>query len=195
MPINDQIKDEKLHHDINREATKIFALSSEKLHKYDYLTGEDILPSNQQPIIEQTKFTYPPLGKVLDKQVKTIEEQGDMQVKALDALKSDNKKLTIDDVFPKNAFINKESEKKFEKIKNLEDAIDRKDLVYKAKEKNDFRKYQRVRAFGEDIYNGTITLEEADNKQSDLMNVIINFNYKARPKTFNKKQMKKKYSQ
>ena len=46
MTINDQIKDEKLKYDINREAAKISALSSGKLHKYEYLTGEDILPSN-----------------------------------------------------------------------------------------------------------------------------------------------------
>ena len=58
-------KDEKLQHDINREAAKISALSSGKRHKYEYLTGEDILPSTQQQIIEQTKFTYSPLGKLL----------------------------------------------------------------------------------------------------------------------------------
>ena len=56
MTINDQIKDENLQYDIHREAARISALSSEKLHKYEYLTGEDILPSNQQQIIEQTKF-------------------------------------------------------------------------------------------------------------------------------------------
>ena len=72
MTINDQIKDEKLQYDINREAAKISALSSGKLHNYEYLTGEDILPSNQQQIIEQTKFTYSPLGKVFDKQIKQL---------------------------------------------------------------------------------------------------------------------------
>ena len=76
MTINDQIKDEKLQYNINREATKISALSSGKLHKYEYLTGEDILPSTQQQIIEQTKITYSPLGKAFDKQIKTIEDQG-----------------------------------------------------------------------------------------------------------------------
>ena len=76
MTINDQIKDEKLQYDINREAAKISALSSGKLHKYEYLTGEDILPSTQQQIIEQTKFTYSPLGKAFDKQIKAIEDQG-----------------------------------------------------------------------------------------------------------------------
>ena len=75
MTINDQIKDEKLQYDIDREAAKISALSSGKLHKYQYITGEDILPSNQQQIIEQTKFTYSPLGKAFDIQIKTIEDQ------------------------------------------------------------------------------------------------------------------------
>ena len=87
MTINDQIKNEKLQYDINREAAKISALSSGILHKYEYLTVEDILPSNQQQIIEQTKFTYSPLGKVFDKQIKTIEDQGKKQVDALENLK------------------------------------------------------------------------------------------------------------
>ena len=64
MTIDDQIRDEKLQNDINKEAPKILSWSSEKLHKYEYLTGEDILTSTQQQIIEQAKFTcYSPLGK------------------------------------------------------------------------------------------------------------------------------------
>ena len=63
MIINDQIRDEKLQYDINREAAKISASSSGKIGKYEYLTAEDILPSSQQQLIEQTKFTYSPLGK------------------------------------------------------------------------------------------------------------------------------------
>ena len=89
MTIEDQIKDEKLQYDINREAAKISALSSGKLDKYEYLTGEEILPSNQQQIIQQAKFTYSPLGKALEKQIKTIEDQGEKQVKAI----QDNKHL------------------------------------------------------------------------------------------------------
>ena len=69
---------------INREAAKISALLSGKIHKYEYLTGEDILPSNQQQIIEQAKFTYSPLGKAFEKQVKTIEDQGQKQVDAFE---------------------------------------------------------------------------------------------------------------
>ena len=77
MTINDQIRDEKLWYDINREAAEISALSSDKIHKYEYLTGEDILPSNQQQIIEQARFTYSPLGKAFQKQVKLIVDQGE----------------------------------------------------------------------------------------------------------------------
>ena len=58
MTMEDQIKDEKLQCDINREAAKISALSSGKIDKYEYLSGKEILPSNQQQIIEQAKFTY-----------------------------------------------------------------------------------------------------------------------------------------
>ena len=93
MTINDQIRDEKLQYDLNREAAKISALLSGKIHKYEYLTGEDILPCNQQQIIEQAKFTYSPLGKAFEKQIKTIEDQGEKQIDALKNLKDQNKQL------------------------------------------------------------------------------------------------------
>ena len=83
MTIEAQIRDKKLQYDINREAAKISALSSGKIDKYEYLTGEEILPSNQQQILEQTKFTYSPLGKSFQEQIKTIKEQGEKQVKAI----------------------------------------------------------------------------------------------------------------
>ena len=102
MTIEDQIKDEKLQYDINREAAKISALSSGKIDKYEYLTGEEILPSNQQQIIQQAKFNYSPLGKALEKQVKTIKDQGEKQV---DALKTSYKKLpSIKDFVPTEKF-------------------------------------------------------------------------------------------
>ena len=81
MTINDQIRDEKLEYNINREANKISALSSGKIHKCEYLTGEDILPSNQQQIIEQAKSKYFPL--FFEKQIQRIEDQGQKQIKAI----------------------------------------------------------------------------------------------------------------
>ena len=88
MTNEDQIKDEKLQYDIIGEAAKISALSSGKLDKYEYLTGEEVLPSNQQQIIQQAKFTYSPLGKALEKQRKTIEDQGEKKVVALESFKN-----------------------------------------------------------------------------------------------------------
>ena len=76
MIIVDQIRDEKLQYNINREATKISALSSQKIDKYEYVTGEKILPSNQKQIIEQAKFSYSPFGKAFEKQIRTTEDQG-----------------------------------------------------------------------------------------------------------------------
>ena len=68
---------EKLEYDINREAAKTLVLSSRKIDRYEYLTGEKILPSNQRQLIEQAKFTYSSLGKPFEKQIKTIEVQGE----------------------------------------------------------------------------------------------------------------------
>ena len=120
MTIDDGIRDEKLQYDINREATKISALLSDKIHKYQYLTGKDILPSNQQQIIEQAKFPCWSLGKAFEKQMKTIEDQGKKQVEALNTLKSDNKKLAIEDTIPKCVFANDEAIEEFNKIKEIE---------------------------------------------------------------------------
>ena len=59
------------------------ALSSGKICKYEYLPGEDILPSNQQQIVEQAKFTYSSLGKAFETEIKTIKDQGEKQMKAI----------------------------------------------------------------------------------------------------------------
>ena len=136
MTIEDQIKDEKLQYHINREAAKISALSSGKIDKYEYLTGEEILPSNQQQIIQQVKFTYSPLGKALEKQIKTIEDQGKKQVKAI----QENKQLVNinkDDDYKDKLLHSKEREifkdiynKRLDKIEELNDKIDYDNLKY-----------------------------------------------------------------
>ena len=97
MTIDDKIRDEKLQYDINREAAKISALSSGKIDKYEYLTGEEIILPDQRRVIEQAKFTYSPLGKALEKQT-------EKQVGALRSLDFSNKKgelKQIEGIFPK----------------------------------------------------------------------------------------------
>ena len=134
MTIEDQIKDEKLQYEINREAAKISALSSGKLDKYEYLTGEEILPSNQQQIIQQAKFNYSPLGKALEKQRKTIEDQGEKQVKAI----QDKQIVNINkDDYKDKLLLSKEREifkyifnKRLDKIEEMNNEIDYDDLDY-----------------------------------------------------------------
>ena len=76
MTIDDKIRNEELQHHINRKVAKILALSSGKFGQYDYLTGEETLPSDQRTVIQQAMFSYSPLGKTLEKQTKVIEDQG-----------------------------------------------------------------------------------------------------------------------
>ena len=75
MTIDDKVRNEKLMYKINREATKMSALSNGENDKYEHLADEEILFSNQRQIIEQDKFTYFPLQKVFEKQSRTTEEQ------------------------------------------------------------------------------------------------------------------------
>ena len=81
MAIGDTIRDEKLQYDINWETARVSALSSGKIDKYEYLTGEEILPPDQRRVTEQVQFAYSLLGKAFEKQTKTIEEQGKNNLK------------------------------------------------------------------------------------------------------------------
>ena len=78
MTIEDKVRNEnlQLQYDINREAGNIVALSSGKIHKYEYLTGEEILPSSQSRMIEQAKFTCSSPEKAFEKRIKAIEDNG-----------------------------------------------------------------------------------------------------------------------
>ena len=114
---------------------KISALSSGKLDKFEYLTSEEILPSNQRQIIEQAKFTYSLLGKDFKKQTKTIEDQGKKQLKAI----QDNKQLVNinNDDYKDKLLLSKEREifkdiynKRLDKIEEINKNIDYNNLNY-----------------------------------------------------------------
>ena len=142
MTIEDQMRDEKLQYDINIEAAKISALSSGKIDKYDFLIGEEILPSNQQEIIKQAKFTYSPLGRAFEKQTKTIKDQGEKQIKAIQdkrPIKS-IKKFTYD--INDSPIVLKEK-----KISKLDKMVDIDKLVFKYKgntTNEDFTKFDNA---------------------------------------------------
>ena len=176
MTIEHPIKVVKLQYDINREAAKISTLSSGKIDKYEYLTGEEILPSNQQQIIEQAKFTYSPLGKAFEKQTKTIEDKGEKQIKAI----QDNRKQLISDDYYKNKLlISKEREifkdiynKRLDKLEELNNKIDFHNLKYVFESSGDEYRFNKIEdpiALLNDVLKGKISLEEAKEKQKNII--------------------------
>ena len=179
MTIEDQIKDEKLQYDINREAAKISALSSGEIDKYEYLTGEEILPSNQQQIIQQAKFNYFPLGKAFEKQIKTIKDQVEKQVKAI----QDNKQLVNinKDDYQDKLLHSKEREifkdiynKRLDKIEEMNNQIDYDDLDYVVLKSNmeyNFSMEKDPISFLNVIKEGEISLEEAKNRQKIIYTI------------------------
>ena len=165
MTLEDQIRDEKLQYDINREAAKISALSSEKTDKYEYLTGGEILPSNQKQIIEQAKFTYSPLGKAFEKQIKTIEDQGKKQIDALPDLKPKEVKPTE----PKPNKYGDYFIDGLAKIREFYKPIDFNDLTYNFKDLRippvGFIKFKVPLQILKNIHNGYIPLEDIEKGQ------------------------------
>ena len=171
MTINDKIRDEKLQYDINREAAKISVLSSGKIHKYEYIIGEDILPSNQQQIIEKARLTYSPLRKAFEKQGETIEDQGQKQVDALKVLEpkaieneSNNKPVITQE------FYDKILEERMDEILKMSDKVDFDNLVYNFKDPTSSINFGK---FGGPMYiyghmkNGDTTLQQEEKQQKD----------------------------
>ena len=192
ITIEDQIKDETLQYDIDREAAKISALSSGKIDKYEYLTGEEILPSSQKQIIEQAKFTYSPLGKAFEKQTKTIEDQGKKQFEALESLKNhDNELPSIKDFAPIEN-LNPEIINEIKRIEEKEKKANRNKMVYKSTNKTyDFRNFKTMRAFGNEIRNNAINMNMANADQVNLTMHIKDFTNKTKPRNRELKELKK----
>ena len=179
ITIEDQIKDEKLQYDINREAAKISALSSGKIDKYEYLTGEEILPSNQQQIVEQAKFTYSPFGKVFEKHTKTVEDKGEKQIKAI---QDTRKQLISDDDYKNKLLISKEREifkdiynKRLDKLEELNNKINYDNLNYVVLSSGDeynFNKLDDPLTFLNNIKKDKISLNEAIAQQRNYYNYL-----------------------
>ena len=166
MTIEDQNRDEKIQNDINKEAAKMSALSSGKIYTYEYLTGEEILPPNQQQMIEQAKFTYSPLGKAFEKQTKTFKDQGEKQPDALKVLK-------LKEIKPKeknlieydNYFINRLAE-----IRDITKTIDFNNFTGDSAQTR-FIGFKSPLHIFKSIYNGDIDLEDVE-KDKKILNHV-----------------------
>ena len=179
MTVEDKIKDEKLQYDVNREAAKISALSSGKIDKFEYLTGEEILPSNQQQIIQQAKFAYSPLGKALEKQKKAIEDQGEKQVQAIQYNKQIVNKYGD---YKDKLLLSREREifkdiynKRLDKLEELNNKIDYNNLKYVILNNGSsytFSEMEDPITFLNEIKKGETPLEEAKIMQENFLECL-----------------------
>ena len=132
--IHDKITDEKLQHDLIREAANVPGLPSGKIDKYQYPPGEEILTSDYYRLIKQAKFAYSSLGKAFEKQIRTIEGQGSKQVEPLKVFKPvehQQKPESIERIFSEVLESSEIIKNQRNEIKKLREQINRNDAVYK----------------------------------------------------------------
>ena len=119
--LNRKIKQNEAQNDLDREAAKISALSSNNLDKYEYLTGEDL--GLKPSTVEQAKFEYSPLGKIFNKGLSEDDKKEGL-FKRLENIKEKNEELintlatnkaSKSDAFTYNAKYS------FSKLKNIDD--------------------------------------------------------------------------
>ena len=211
--LNKKIKQNEVQYDLDREAAKISALSSNNLDKYEYLTGEDldIKPST----IEQAKFEYSPLGKIFNKglseedkkegllkKLKNIEDKNEQQLqvikdqggKQLEQLKNIDKSKTLK-IIDKISKKNNEANKILSEFKKIDKTLDNADLVCTKtdnKTKYDFNRFSLPLKFIEKIHNYEITLDEAINNQTELGILVNKLNSNYNPRNLNKIEEKKR---
>ena len=131
------------------------------------------------------------MGKSFEKQMKIIEDKEEKQIDALESLKPKEQTKSIEEIFLEG-YDSVEIKNELNKIKEYEKKVNRDNMIYySSKEPFDFRMFKTIRSFGDDIYSSKITINEADQEQSDLVEYILNFNNKTRPKNKDDKKKQK----
>ena len=188
--LNRKIKQNETQYDLDREAAKISALSSNNLDKYEYLTGEDL--GLKPSTVEQAKFEYSPLGKIFNKglseddkkeglfkriknienkneeQLKAIEDQGKKQLEEIKNINVSSKPLKTISFF---STISEEAKELMNKIKVIDDWLETAQLICTktdGKTKYDFNKFVLPLKFATKIYLHDLTLQEARHDQQKL---------------------------
>ena len=162
----------RIQYDIDRDAAKVSALSSGKIDKYQFITGEEILPSNQIQIMQQAKFAYSPLRKAFEKHT----ENWVGAVKFLDLPNKKDELKQIESIFPQN-LMNDLVCVKFKEIVTFQDIIKTDNLSYKSKS----RKVYSLREYSltmfllfRNVHKGHLSLNDADYEQSNFAAKIKN---------------------
>ena len=131
------------------------------------------------------------MGKAIEKQIKTIKDQGEKQVVALESLKPTDKKLPPMKDFIPIENLNPEIINEIKRIEEIEKKLDRNKMVYKGTNKTyDFRKFKTIRAFGNEIRNNVISLDTANIEQTNLLSYIFDFTKKTKPRNPAQKKLR-----
>ena len=175
MTITDQIKilDRKImqnetKYDLDRKAAKIYALSSNNLDKYEYLTGEylGLKPST----VEQAKFEYYPLGKIFNKTMDKDDKKEELFKRLKNIQNAQNINTKPPNVFNYLKKLSQKTKDLIDKIEDADDDIDDGKLLFigSNKERFNFNTFNKPLNFISAIYNSEISWKEADIKQRDL---------------------------
>ena len=193
--LNRKIKQNEAQYDLDREAAKISALSSNNLDKYEYLIGQDL--GLKPSTVEKAKFEYSPLGKIFNKglskddkkegilkrlkniddknnaQLLAIEDQGKKQLGKIENINVGSKPVKTISFF---STISEKTKELINKIKVIDDWLENVQLICTktdGKTKYDFSKFTFPLKFASKIYNYDLTLQKAQDNQQELK-ILIN---------------------
>ena len=124
-------------------------------------------PSNQQQVIEQAKFTYSPLGKALEKQIKTIQNQG--EINAIKKYSFDNENTPL--ISEQKELFNELVNKRFKEIANLDKKFNSDDLIYRYKSITadvKFDEFNNAFSISDETRDGKRSLADAKNGQAEF---------------------------
>ena len=172
--LNRKIKQNESQYDLDREAAKISALSSNNLDKYEYLTGKDL--GLKPSAVEQAKFEYSPLGKIFNKGL----SEDDKKEGLLKRLKNieDKNKVKNKDIKEVTDFVDQplssEANELIEEIKTIQKNVNNRKLKFKGGNMKDydFSDYKTVKELFRDLYHRNITIDEAERKQDEFNTVL-----------------------
>ena len=177
--LNRKIKQNESQYDLNREATKISALSSNNLDKYELLAGEDL--GLKPSTVEQAKFDYSPLGKIFNKGLSEDDKNKGL-LKRLKYIEDENKvknKVKNKDIIEVTDFVDQPLSSKVKelinKIKIIQKNVDYRKLKIRGGNNTDydFSDYRTFKELFRDLYYRTITIDDIEGKQEEF-SVVIN---------------------
>ena len=191
MTVTDQLKildrtilQNEAQYDLDRNAAKISALSSNNLDKYEYLTGKDL--GLKPGAVEQGKFEYSPLGKVFNKGLKEEDKKEGLlkRQKNIEG-KIEYQLKVLKDQSEKHPIISKVKNLNFNNVsfRNLLDAKSMEIFNYSwlncigssKKYTVNFKNFMALGNLAENIYNGNVSLDAAKKEQRRMENMIENF--------------------